>query len=390
MRTYLENNNLTLYLEGRIDSTHAAETEAAMLETIGKYPGACIILDAENLEAISSAGLRVLMTLRKFSEDPITVKNVSPEVYEIFEMTGFTELFDVQRALRTVSTEGLEIIGKGATATVYRLDREMVLKVFKPGTSLDIIRRERELCKNAFVSGIPTAISYDVVQAGDCYGAVYELLDAEDFLTVIENDKEHLDDYIRKFAVSIREMHSTEVDTLKFPDAKTDSLRMLPLLEGFCTKEEIEKLQRLFEIIPDRSTFIHGDCHPGNVMVHGGELVFIDMMTCGSGHPVFDLTSMCTNYHMSAKSESRENNQLLRNFTKEEAARIWDIFLSSYLDTEDENTLRKAERQIMVISSARILFSVIYLPGLFPEDQLKELKHFALAYVDDGLDPLVF
>ena len=390
MRTDFKNNLLTLYLEGRIDSNHAAETEAAMLEAIRKHPGADIVLDAENLEYISSAGLRALMTLRKYSEDPITVKSVSAEVYEIFEMTGFTELFNVQKALRSVSTDGLEIIGKGTTATVYRLDREMVLKVFKPNTSLDIIRRENDLCKNAFVSGIPTAISYDVVQVGDCYGAVYELLDAEDFLTVIENDKEHLDDYIRKFAVSIRKMHRTEVDPLKFPDIKADSIRMLPLLGEICTSEEIEKLQRLFENIPDRCTFIHGDCHPGNVMIQGGELVFIDMMTCGSGHPVFDLTSMCTNYHMSAESESRENNQLLRNFTKEETARIWDIFLRSYLDTEEEKILQKAERQITAISSARILFSVIYLPGLFSEEQLKELKHVALAYVDDGLEPLVF
>ena len=130
MRTELKNNDLTLYLEGRIDSNHAAETEAAMLEAIRKHPGADIVLDAENLEYISSAGLRALMTLRKYSEDPITIKSVSAEVYEIFEMTGFTELFDVQKALRSVSTDGLEIIGKGTTATVYRLDREMVLKVF--------------------------------------------------------------------------------------------------------------------------------------------------------------------------------------------------------------------------------------------------------------------
>lgn len=237
MRTDFKNNLLTLYLEGRIDSNHAAETEAAMLEAIRKHPEADIVLDAENLEYISSAGLRALMTLRKYSEDPITVKSVSTEVYEIFEMTGFTELFDVQKALRSVSADGLEIIGNGTTATVYRLDREMVLKVFKPNTSLDIIRRENDLCKNAFVSGIPTAISYDVVQVGDCYGAVYELLDAEDFLTVIENDKEHLDDYIRKFAVSIGKMHRTEVDPLKFPDIKADSIRMLPLLGEICTSE---------------------------------------------------------------------------------------------------------------------------------------------------------
>ena len=47
-------------------------------------------------------------------------------------------------------------------------------------------------------------------------------------------------------------------------------------------------------------------------------------------------------------------------------------------------------RQFTAVSSARILFSAIYLPGLFPEEQLNALKHVALAYVDDGLAPLVF
>ena len=50
MRTDLKNNILTLYLEGKIDSNNAAETEAAMLETVRKYPEAVIVLDAENLE----------------------------------------------------------------------------------------------------------------------------------------------------------------------------------------------------------------------------------------------------------------------------------------------------------------------------------------------------
>ena len=207
---------------------------------------------------------------------------------------------------------------------------------------------------------------------------------------MIENDKEHLDDYIRKFAVSIREMHKIEVDPVQFPSVKAESLQMVPLLEGFCTEEEIEKLLKLFEIIPDRSTFIHGDCHPGNVMTQNGELVFIDMLTCGSGHPIFDLASMCSAYHMSVGAENRENSQLLRNFTEEECERIWDIYLRTYLDSEDEMILLKAERQIEAVSSARILFSVVYMPNLFSEDQLNKLKHVALYYVDNDMEPLVF
>ena len=83
---------------------------------------------------------------------------------------------------------------------VYRIDRETVLKVFKPNTSLEIINQENERSRNAFVSGIPTAISYDIVKVGDCYGTVYELLDAKDFLSIVENDKEHLKEHISKFA----------------------------------------------------------------------------------------------------------------------------------------------------------------------------------------------
>ena len=58
-----------------------------------------MVLDAEKLEYISSAGLRVILRLRK-QEPELAIVNASPEVYEIFEMTGFTEMMPVSRAYR--------------------------------------------------------------------------------------------------------------------------------------------------------------------------------------------------------------------------------------------------------------------------------------------------
>ena len=390
MRTTLENNTLTLYLEGRIDSTNAQTLEAELFDAVNANPGAEIAIDAQKLEYISSAGLRVLMKLRKQAGKPLPVLNVSPEVYDIFDMTGFTELLEVHKALRRLSVEGLPVIGAGATAKVYRIDRETVVKVFKPNTSMQIIRQENERSKNAFLNGIPTAISYDLVKVGDCYGSVYELLDAQDFLTVLENDKAHLDEHIQKFALAIRAMHQIEVDPARFPPTKQGSLAALPMLSGICTQEEIDRLRRLYETIPDRSTFLHADCHPGNVMVQNGEFVFIDLMTCGSGHPVFDLGSMCSVYHMPPKFGSRDASPLLRNFTEDESARIWDVYLRAYLDTQDEALIQKAERQITVISAARTLFAPVFIPGMLPQDHVEYLKRITLDYVDDGLEPLCF
>ena len=390
MKTTLENNTLTLCLEGRIDSTNAQTLEAKLFDAVNANPGAEIAIDAGGLEYISSAGLRVLMKLRKQVGKALPVLNVSPEVYDIFDMTGFTELLEVHKALRQLNVERLPIIGAGATAKVYRIDRETVVKVFKPNTSMQIIRQENERSKNAFLNGIPTAISYDLVKVGDCYGSVYELLDAQDFLTILENDKAHLDENIARFARAIKAMHRIEVDPAKFPPTKQGSLTALPMLGGVCTPEEIDKLRRLYETIPDRNTFLHADCHPGNVMVQNGEFVFIDLMTCGSGHPVFDLGSMCTVYHMPPKFGSREESPLLRNFTEEECARIWDVYLRTYLDTRDEALIQKAERQVTAISAARTLFATVFIPGLLPPDRVDYLKRTVLDYVDGGLEPLCF
>ena len=390
MRTTCENNTLTIYLEGRIDSNNAAENDKEIAEAVAANTDAHLAIDAEHLEYISSAGLRVLMKLRKSAGKPLPVLNVSSEVYEIFDVTGFTEMLDVKKKLREVSVEGCECIGQGATASVYRIDRETIVKVFKPNAGMEIIRQENERSKNAFLSGIPTAISYDTVKVGDCFGTVFELLDARDFLSVLENDKAHLDDHISLFAKAMHRMHQIEVDPAKFPPTKQGSLAVLPRLAGVCGEEEIGKLRRLYESVPDRSTFIHGDSHPGNVMVQDGQFLFIDLMTCGSGHPVFDLASMCSAYHMPPKFGDRKMSPLLRYFTEEECARIWKVYLASYLETENKDLIERAEKQITAVSAARTLFATVFLPGLLPADRIEQLKRTALAYVDGGLEPLCF
>lgn len=101
-------NNDTITLEGRVDSSNAAELEAQLRNA---YDGA-ITIDAKKLEYISSAGLRVLMKLRKARREGINVINVSPDVYEIFEMTGFTDILNVHKRLREIDIDGCDLIRK--------------------------------------------------------------------------------------------------------------------------------------------------------------------------------------------------------------------------------------------------------------------------------------
>ena len=113
----IEEGKLIVQIQGKIDSNSAPEFEKELFDVVSKNPGLEPVLDAEKLEYISSAGLRVLMKLRK-QRDKLDMINVSRDVYEILEVTGFTELLTIRKALRRMSIEGAELIGKGGNGAV--------------------------------------------------------------------------------------------------------------------------------------------------------------------------------------------------------------------------------------------------------------------------------
>lgn len=368
-------------VQGSVDSSNAPEFEKELLSAI---TGDTLTIDAEELAYISSAGLRVLLKAKKALAADLTMINVSPDVYEILDMTGFTQILTVRKAIRQISVDGLSVIGRGQTASVYRLDADTIVKVFRKGIDFGMVQNEIAKAKVAFMHGIPTAISYDVVKVGECYGVVYELLNARDLADCMKDDPEHMEDYIRMFAALIRELHATEVTAEHFVSSRTTTLGALPYMKGrIFNDEEYEKVKAIIENIPDRRTFIHGDCHMGNVMLQGKELMFIDLSCAGCGHPIFDLMSM----YLTAACHQGE---LLSSYTKEEAYHIWKVFLSAYLQTEDEAFLSKAEEQVAAFSSARFLLGLLRIPDLMKPEKIAAYKAKACALYDKGIEPICF
>ena len=127
-----EKNSLTIVLDGRIDSANVAKVEEVM-ELRKQNEGAEIVFDAKKLEYISSAGLRLLLKVRKMQKELI-IKDVSAELYEIFQVTGFTEIVNIQKALREISIENAEVIGQGGHGQVLRLNGDTIVKLYRPET----------------------------------------------------------------------------------------------------------------------------------------------------------------------------------------------------------------------------------------------------------------
>ena len=374
---------------GRIDSNNAKQFED---ELLAAAESGDVTLDAGELEYISSAGLRMLLKLKKQSGGEVSVINVPPEIYDIFDVTGFTNILNVKKALRSISVDGLEVIGKGATGIVYRIDKETIIKVFNPNVGLTMINNEGRKAKKAFVFGVPTAISYDTVKVGECYGVIYELLDADDLLNVVRKDKAHIAEHIKGFALKMRSMHKIGADG-EFDDTKAGTMKYIGYLEGnVCTAEEAEKLRAVIANIPDRNTFIHGDGHIGNVMMQNGDYMFIDLSTSGKGHPIFDMVSMCLGFKLGQymSEEQREARELTRGFSVDEIKLIWDTYIRTYLDTDDEEFIAKAEEQIMAVACTRILLATVTIPGLLDPERVEVMKNRVISYYDKGLEPICF
>ena len=94
---------------------------------------------SENKKAAKAAGKK------------LRVLNVSKDVFDIFETTGFTSLLDVQKALREVSVEGCELIGSGSYGNVYRLDDETIAKFYMPTITLETVQQEKATAQKAFL-----------------------------------------------------------------------------------------------------------------------------------------------------------------------------------------------------------------------------------------------
>ena len=390
VKSKLENNVLTLFLSGHIDSANAAEIENKINELRESNPSENIIIDAGELEYISSAGLRIILRLRKEYPD-LKIINVSSEVYEVLDMTGFTEMINVEKAYRVISVDGCEVIGQGANGKVYRIDRDTIVKVYLNPDSLPDIQRERELARKAFVLGIPTAIPYDVVRVGDGYGSVFELLNAKSFAKLIIENPDKLDEVVKMSVDLLKKIHSTEVKKGDMPDMKAVALDWADFLKDYLPENQFNKLHSLIEAVPDDNHMMHGDYHIKNVMLQNGETLLIDMDTLCMGHPIFELASIYNAYAGFSEIDNSVSMSFL-GIPHETSLEIWDKTLHLYLDTDDENIVKSVEEKAMIIGYTRIMRRTIRRNGFNTSEGQKQIEvcREHLADLLGRVDSLVF
>lgn len=359
----------TLKLAGRLDTPAAQELTARMDEIEREIGDAArLIVDAEELEYISSTGLRVLLALTKRHRD-FSIENVQPAVYDVLEMTGFTKIMNVERALRRLSVEGCEVIGRGGVGIVYRLNEDTIIKVFRPGTDIEDVRSEIMMAKEAFVMGMPTAISFDIVRVGEQYGLVYEMLHADTLSACVRREPEKVDAFARQYAELFRQLHQIEVPAdSSVPDALEHDRQQVKYIRRYFSEEDVNLLLQILDAIPAGRRLLHLDLQTKNAMVQNGELMLIDMGEVGYGHPLLDL-----GHAYSAMVALVGEYEKIIGMPQTLGTELWNRAMGYYFEGLPEEVVEQRKRQIEVVGCVRN-FSWLALSDSFPEDVVEECK----------------
>ena len=363
------NGDATITLCGRLDTSVSTEIKSEIDKNLAAAGNInSLTMDAEGLEYISSSGLRILLVLAK-SYKNFKVVNVNPDVYDVLNMTGFSKIINVERALRQLSIDGCEQIGVGGVGTVYRLDGDTIIKVFREGTTIDEVRKEITMSKEAFVMGTPTAISFDIVKVGSQYGLVYELLNAETLSSCIKRDPEHIEEYARKYADLFRQLHSIEVPAdSNVPDAIEHERQQILHIRRYFPQESIDLLLQILDAIPTSNRLLHLDLQVKNTMMQGDELMLIDMGEMGYGHPVLDLAHAYSSMILFVG-----DYDTTIGIPRELGNKVWDLAINYYFEGQPADVVELRKNQIDVVARIRN-FSWLALSDSFPESVIKQCQ----------------
>ena len=356
---YLIDGVCHIKLTGSLDFDTTRKFDKEIEVAGSKY----IILDMKQCRYISSIGLRsLLMAYKNITRigGSMIISDVSQSVKEILEITGFSKILDIRTPYREISLEGCEFISAGVCGECYRLDNETIVKLYGEGIDSKIAEQEKKIAKEAFILGVPTAISYDIISCNKRFGIVYEMIDAKLFSSIIIEDLESIPKYAVTLSKINKSIHAIKGDPQVFPDLKERFRGYINQMNVCLNPSEISFLQNQLEKLPDSKQCVHSDLHTSNIMIRNNEPIIIDMGDFSTGTYLFDIGLAYTIYGL----EELKFSELATKIPAAKGGELWKHFVKDYFSDKSEEEYVFFEQNKYFLGSLRLIYTITFLPKL--------------------------
>ena len=352
----LDGDVLFVSLDGRLDTEAAVKFDTELAEVCKANAHSALTVDAAELEYVASSGLRTILKLAK-TEKNFKIVNVSSAVYSVFEMTGFARIINISKALRKIDLEQCEKIGFGGNGAVYRVSEDEIVKVnYNPATDAEL-NSELTKAKEAFLLGVPTAISFDLVDCGDGRrGVVYETIKSKSLGETIQSNPELMEELTDKYIAQLNLLHSIHTDNPVFGSMKDNYRMQVENASKHLTEEEGKMLEMVLDALPEGDILVHGDAHTKNIMIQNGEMLWIDMEGMSAGHPIYDLISIAA-----VLNGVRNDDKMTMGICGMDVATVLKFrqcFVKKFFKTEDPEMLQRYDSMIEALRLIRAVFAI--------------------------------
>ena len=377
-----DENELVIQVAGMINAQNAREVFEEINALRSQCPDGQLILDFNDLSYISSVGLRGLINLQKKESRQIILDSVQSGVADVLRETGFDRVFTVNPAMRELSVDNLDIIGKGSNGTVYR-DDEQVIKVYSEDADLSVIKREDEASKVMLTMKLPVVIAYDVVKVGNCYGTVFESIVTDSLAHTLRDHPEQFDELSEEYVRLYSDIHHTVANKEQFMFVKDIYRKYIQDCSDWYEEAELSRLMDLVDGLPDGDVILHGDFHAGNIMMGDDGLLLIDMADVSYGHPVFDLISTAVTQRLLLELNAplAEQNTGMGG---ELITKLWKKTLSSVFAGKSQEELDRIDEILYRLSILKMAVGPVV-----SKNQPKEILDFDIHMARTELIPYI-
>lgn len=363
---YVEFSKLVNYVFSRISSGFSFEEQPGnliMVEGVLDADGArqllgvmsknrVYTLNFAQVPSVKFAALRALLHARR-EGFVFHIVDATRDVLQRFETTGVANTISILGVSRRIDMSDYKESGDGYTAISYfKNDGDSMMKLYYDFMSSSVVEREKRIARSAFVMGIPTPMSGDIVHDGRRHGLTFErVADKRSFARIMSEEPERLEELATTFAAMTKKLHETPCDTSVFPNVAelyhkfVDDCDMLEV-------EEKVKVHSFINNIPASQTCVHGDLHMGNVITNGKENLFIDMSDFGWGSPWFDIGML---YIITMLSEEELTKKYYHVDCKA-MAEFWKIFLREYFGATTPEQVAEIEEKASAFAALKMVY----------------------------------
>ncbi|MGA1398818.1 MAG: phosphotransferase [Phycisphaerales bacterium] len=318
------------------------------------------VLDFAACDFVSSAGIRFVLSVHQrmlAAGGRVRVTNLHGDVAGVFEVTGLAQILHLEhvdaepRPPREISIDGIKPFSAGVCGECFRIGPEKIVKLYRDGVSPAVAEQEKRLARQAFIMGIPTAISFDMVSCRGRVGVEYEMLEAELFSDVIRRDPDDVERYAEMLAEVMGKVHAAGDDLGDLPVLRDRIRDNIESVRGELPDADVDLLQARLAAVPGEECCVHFDLHSSNIMLRRGRPIIVDMGDLSRGSPWFDVAVVFMIYGVPELGLC----ELATGIPTAHGLRLWEAFKRRYLADRPERDREYLEQHGHFLAALRLL-----------------------------------